>query len=395
MSYALGPSHERFVSWLHRTWSGTASALYPGGPPRLMPTCFAVLAAECSGQLADFGEQRLRAAIEYIRGHQQADTGLFVDGPVEKGSVSLQSPQYIRLQHTYFALHALDALGSSPLHDVHWVKNLKSQEYMRGWFDGGPWHSPWLHSNHFMFVLTFLQQLHERSDDQNALQAYDAILDYLDVRQDPVSGSWQPECWRDDQHAIFAGYHFLPYYFWRGRRPRFVEQQIDTTLGIQSDDGFYLPGGGACEDLDAVHTLVMMAMVSDHRADEVKRSLIRCARAILAHQNADGGFSNYSISDEGRIRRWIRRTNLDRMFLRRNLVKRTWSYSTWKPLTCPLDSSDMWSAWFRPLSLALIAELYPSEFSSQWTPIYRRIPGLGWHDPVAIRGSVPTANSGG
>ncbi|WP_442483193.1 hypothetical protein [Aeoliella sp. SH292] len=395
MSYDLGPSHQRLTSWLLHAWSGTSCGLHAAGPPRLMPTCFGVLAAECNGQLGKFSEERRDAVADYILGHQQSDTGLFVDGLVEKSHISLHTPRYIYLQHTYFALHALDALAREPNHPVYWSERMKSLEYMRGWFDGGPWHSPWLHSNHFMFILTFLQQLHEREGDQDALSTFDAILDYLDARQDPQTGTWQPECWRDDQHAIFAGYHFLPYYFWRGRRPPFVEQQIDTTLGIQSADGFYLPGGGACEDLDAVHTLVMMAMISDHRADDVKQSLLRCARAILTHQNADGGFSNYSIRREGLASRWMRRTNADQVFLRRNLVKRTWNYSSWKPLACPLDASDMWSAWFRPLSLILIADLYPSDFTGQWTPTYRRIPGLGWHDPVAIRGAVPTGNQGG
>jgi hypothetical protein len=264
---------------------------------------------------------------------------------------------------------------------------------MRGWFDGGPWDDAWLHSNNVMFALTFLQQLHERAGDGDALAAYDAILDYLDVRQDHVSGTWQPEGRRDDSNAIFAGYHFLPYYFWRGRRPQFVEKQIDTTLNIQVDDGFYLPGGGACEDLDAVHTLVMMAMISDHRAEEVKQSLMRCAHAILKHQNGDGGYSNYSIRRDRLAKRLIRSTGVDRLLLRRELVPRGWKYSGWRPLACPFDTSDLWSAWFRPLSLALIAELYPSEFSGQWVPTYRRIPGLGWHDPVAIRGAVAAGTS--
>jgi hypothetical protein len=390
MSHALGPSHERFVSWLHRAWSGTACGLYAGGPPRLMPTCFAVLAAECNGGLGSIDEPRRAQVADYLRGHQLPHTGLFQDGEIHRRDTSSHSARYIQLQHTYFALHALDALGIRSDHQVHWVAPLKSQEYMRGWFDGGPWDDAWLHSNHVMFALTFLQQLHEHAGDNDALLAYDAILDYLDAKQDPVSGSWQPEGRRDDRNAIFAGYHFLPYYFWRGRRPQFVEQQIDTTLGIQSADGFYLPGGGACEDLDAVHTLVMMAMISDHRAADVKQSLMRCARAILEHQNADGGYSNYSIRQDRLAKRLIRSTGVDRLLLRRELVPRGWKYSGWKPLACPYDVSDMWSAWFRPLSLALIAELYPSDFTGEWTPTYRRIPGLGWHDPVAIRGAVPT-----
>lgn len=391
MSYDLGPSHQRFVSWLHKAWTGPSCGLYDGGPAHLMPTCFAVLAAECCGELRNLDEARRRATADHIARHQQPATGLFDDGTIHRSDTSSHTARYIDLQHTYFAVHALDALGRQPNYPVCWVERMKSHEYMRGWFDGGPWDNAWLHSNHIMFALTFLQHLHEQQGDPQALEAFDTVLDYLDAKQDPQSGSWQPEGRRDDHNAIFAGYHFLPYYFWRGRQPQYVCQQIDTTLNIQAADGFYLPGGGACEDLDAVHTLVMMAMISDHRAEEVKQSLLRCARAILEHQNADGGYSNYSNRHERLAKKLVRSTGIDRLFLKRDLVRRTWKYSGWKPLACPIDASDMWSAWFRPLSLSLIADRYPDEFTRAWTPTYRRIPGLGWHNANAIRNAIPLA----
>jgi len=328
---------ERFEHWMKEAWRGTACGLYVGGPKHLLPTCFAVLAAECSGRLDRMPADQKQGLVEYIQQHQVPDSGLFGDGEFRSSELSNHPATYLYLQHTYFSLNALDALGEQPRYSIKWVEQFKVLDYMRGWFDGGPWSNPWLHSNHFMFVLAFLQHLHQRDRDDKALEAYDSILDYLDDRQDPETGLWQPDGGRNDRNAVYAAYHFYPFYFWRSRSPRHIELIIDTALGIQRQDGFYYPGGGACEDLDAAHALIMMTLLSDHRCEEVKASLMRCARAILDSQNEDGGFANYSWRSEGRKAKLVRSTNVDRLLLGRELVKRSWRYSGWAPLTCPME----------------------------------------------------------
>ncbi|MEM8864349.1 MAG: hypothetical protein AAGF31_02250 [Planctomycetota bacterium] len=360
-----------------------------------MPTCFAVLATECLGSLDDVDADLKRGTAEQILGKQSPESGLFRDGDILQRDVSSHSSAYITMQHTYFALHALDALGVAPRYEVRFADRFLSVDYLRGWLDAGPWDNPWLHSNNFMFALTFLQHQHRVTEDSAWMDSFDAILDYLDERQDPETGLWRRDTGRDDRNAVFAAYHFFPYYFWRGRQPAYVERIIDTTLGTQTAEGFFLPdGGGACEDLDAVHTLVMMSMVSDHRQEDIRQCLERCLVATLASQKPDGGFCNYNPRRGGLLRQLLLATSADKRCLRRELVPRTWRYSGWRRLECPLGQSDMWSAWFRPLTLRVIADRYPDLYSGAPRGPLRQMPGLGWHDADGIVSAKPALQVG-
>lgn len=373
--------------WLcdHITYNGAALNGY--AEVSTMPTCFAVLAREC---LAFKFSGKEDAAITAILQSQQDDEGWFHPEELKRKDLSSHSATYIRMQSTYFAIHALDALGARPTMPIRFVEKLRDTSYLEGWLDGGPWRNPWLHSNNIMFALCFLHLDGFENGNEKSVAAFDFILDYLDARQDPETGLWQPDDEVDIPNAVFAAYHFFPYYYWRGRAVRHSERIIDSVLSIQKPDGLFINGGGACEDLDAVHTLVMMNLVTDHRADDVKRSLERCFWRLLQIQNSDGGFPN-SVFNPGKAswkRRLLEKTGLLRFLPEQHRNRGlpyapNWHYSGWKKLGCAVGASDMWSAWFRPLSLRLIAEtidgIEPTELGG-----YRRLPGLGWHDASRI-----------
>lgn len=382
-------SISRSRDWLASLGESTSYALYRQGVPSLLPTCFYVLANECVGRLPQLPPSQIDGISHCIQSCQSADTGLFSDIEIRPQDCKVARPLYIAMQHTYFSLQALNALGQDSEYRVQLADEFVSLEYLRGWVDAGPWQDPWLHSNNIMFALAFLHHSWCVTGDDKYLQSIDFILDYLDERQDPVSGLWHPENGRNDRNAVYAAYHWFPFYFWRNRAPRFIPQIVDTTLGIQLADGYFLPGGGACEDLDAVHTLVMMGLLSDHRASDVRASLLNCARAIIKDQHPDGGFQNFKPSGESALKRVIRATQADQLLLRRNLVQRNWSYSSWTKLTCPIDASDLWSGWFKPLTLGLIQEHLMEGSADDSRIVTRKNPGLGWHDRHAIQKSVP------
>ena len=373
--------------WLGDAFGGQPECgLWQGGARSLLPTCFAVLAAESCGLSM---EAQSEAVVRRLKAQQSADDGSFEPGALKRGQLSSHSAAYLRLQASYFSVHALEALGARPDHRFKLVERLHDLQYLRGWLDGGPWHNPWLHSNTIMFALTFLQTDAAWHSDQASATAFDAILDYLDERQDPQSGLWQPDDEPDVANAVYAAYHFFPYYFWRGRQPRFVDRIIDSVLSLQQPGGLF--GGGACEDLDAVHTLVLMTLVSGYRADDIRVALERCFWRILQCQNEDGGFSNYVLTPvpaKSLKRRLAEQSGLIR-FLPGQFQGRppasNWHYSGWKLLACPYTASDTWSAWFRPLVLRLIAETYPDLAGEPPAGRYRSLPGLGWHDQALIR----------
>jgi hypothetical protein len=105
----------------------------------------------------------------------------------------------------------------------------------------------------------------------------------------------------------------------------------------------------------------------------------------LRLRQGDGGFLNYSTPEPSKSikRRATEMTGLAR-FLGTRLPDRAWRYSGWRALACPTGASDMWSAWFRPLSLKLIADRYPEQCPGPQVGRYRALPGLGWHVTTSI-----------
>jgi SAM-dependent methyltransferase len=367
------------------------SGLWRGGVRSLLPTCFAVLAAESCGLSM---EARSAAVVRHIKERQSPIDGSFDLGTIKRRHLTSHSATYLRLQASYFSIHALNALGARPDHRFKLIERLQDLQYLRGWLDGGPWHNPWLHSNTIMFALTFLQTDAAWHADEASAHAFDAILDYLDERQDPQSGLWQPDDEPDIANAVYAAYHFFPYYFWRGRQPRFADRIIDSVLSIQQPGGLF--GGGACEDLDAVHTLVMMSAISQHRRQDVRVALERCFWRLLQTQNVDGGFPNYVAAPtlpKSLKRRLAERSGLMRLLpvsYQGQTAARLWHYGGWRELACPFTESDSWSAWFRPLALRLIADSYPDLAGGAPAGKYRSLPGLGWHDMSLICSATKT-----
>lgn len=373
----------RVREWHNEILDAKWAPLFEGGEPNLMATCFAVLGAECSGALEDTDEQTKEEIATSINACQSKETGIFTCYPLKRTELSSHSATYIQMQATYFAIHALDALGAEAGYPIAFREKLKDAAYTEGWIDGGNWKSPWLHSNNIMFALTFLQTSNEfsqevTSSNTKANSAFNHILDYLDKRQDPVSGLWQPDDGREDRNAVFAAYHFFPYYFFAGRPLQYEERIIDTLLKMIQPDGFFgyaVGRSGACEDLDVIHSLVLLASSNNYRCDDVRETLSKSLDALLSIQSIDGGFPNYlkistSIKDLVKNPRVIRR-----YFNNKN----HWQYSGWKRLTCPRGISDTWGSWFRPLSIRLISEYLSPDGSLELGGCYRRLPGLGWH----------------
>jgi hypothetical protein len=167
-----------------------------------------------------------------------------------------------------------------------------------------------------------------------------------------------------------------------------VRAIIDHTLSLQHSDGLFNPegGGGACHDLDAVDILVKFSMLTDYRASDVRRALDRAYHALWRTQNPDGGFCERFWPPQPSLKRRVGEAlGLDRLFGRqRDYSEPVFRYSGWKKMECKVTDSNIWASWFRPLALALISVRYPGEYLElgRWT--FRRLPGLGWHDPERI-----------
>ena len=113
---------ERCAAWVQANWGKALAPYAQGQKPNPLATCFAVCGLECVGRMDGLHEGiRDRAAAE-LQGSQDPETGLFSPGVLKRedltGRAVGHNATYMRMQMTYFALHALDALGSEPLHDI-------------------------------------------------------------------------------------------------------------------------------------------------------------------------------------------------------------------------------------------------------------------------------------
>jgi hypothetical protein len=291
---------------------------------------------------------------------------------------------------TYFCLSALTALQGPPAPALTFLNAFRDPAYVRGWLDAGPWDNPWNHSNRIMFLLRFLIHAHQGDGDNAWMDVYDGVLRYLEERQDAQTGLWHGTSGASVRAGVFAAYHFYPFFFWRGQRPRCAERILDSVLSIQHADGLFgeHQGGGACEDLDAIDMLVKFSLLTQYRSDDVRRSLERAFDRLLLLQNGDGGFPDRQVQRGELPRSWRRqiyeRLSLDR-FLDRPLLRPYEPYSGWNLVKARKGDSTIWGAWFRPLALALIQERFPDlRVGASAVGRSHALPCLGWHDSEAI-----------
>ncbi len=382
-------------TWIRSQWRGSSACYAAGEEPELLPTCFAVLAEEMLGTLEGWDGDRRRQVAERILLAQDPETGLFALPDI--CNEELLWPHgcdllYVRYQVAYFALAALSALHRKPRYPLAFAEPWLDRQYALGWIEGGPWHDPWNHSNRIMFLLRCLVHLGTDWNREKAWSCYDAVVEHLLRLQDPRTGLWHGVATCDVRTAVYAAYHFFPFMFWRGIAPPYADRIIESALSMQHADGLFgsQPGGGACEDLDAIDVLVKFSSICDHRATDVKRALTRAFRRILELQNPDGGFPNYLPQPVPRgggswKRRLARTVGLGALVDRLRGYQETSYYSGWRRVKSRKGASDMWAAWFRPLALSLIVSRYPELVDVPAAPRFHGLPGLGWHDVERIR----------
>jgi hypothetical protein len=387
----------RATSYLESLWHGDEARYTAGGLPNPLSTCFSVMALETLGQTASWSEKRKQAIGQQLQTYQNPESGLF-----ELPSLrveDLKYPQlcdkpYLNLQFTYFALSALHVIGLRAKHPLTFAHGFSNRHYANGWIDAGPWNNPWNQSNRVMFLLRFLIYLSDHEASDEALATFDSILDYLDDRQSPRTGLWHGSHDCGDREAVYAGYHFFPFYAWRNREIAYAEKILNTTLSIQNDDGLFgfERGGGACEDLDAIDVLALLVREQPEFSDQVRDALSASLGAILALQRPDGGFPNYldnpipllRIYKPANMLRFARESfdllRTAHKFRRVPPVRqRPYYYSGWKMLEGVKGQSDVWGTWFRLLAIVTILKRLPELGQLPSGCRFHELPALGWH----------------
>jgi hypothetical protein len=327
-----------------------------GCPKTLLATCFGVLTHELFGTLAGLPDDRRRELARAIKSHQVA-SGLFRD-PLHDDAAIFRlrkfTPLYIEWQETYFALQALDALGERPSLPLSFLEPFRDARMLEAWVRTLGFDDFWFSSNYLMFLLTFF--LWEEGEVSPSAHR---LLDMLDARQDPATGYWGTQQGASLFNGMAGAYHLYGFYLYLGRPIHHAAAALDSTLKLQEPSGLWGdPGGGPCEDLDAIDILAKLEPGSSDQDQRVRVSLERALPALEACSR--GGAFVWSSPQRGVKHRRIQ-------------------YSGLETLAVQTDAVDGWSTWFRPLAIALIYDRLDRPMPFPVT--YRRLPLLGWHAP--------------
>lgn len=361
----------------------------------LYVTCFGVMCLDLIGELDKFKYKN--KLVAFIQKHQDKNTGYFLDKTVIPPKSSQHNSNYINLQLTDFAQMALSALNKKPLYEYKFLREYKEKNYLGNWLNNLNWENPWLVSNLIMFILNcFIYE------DENENKKYiNYILEWLDKNQNAKTGFWDLGKKSSLHNQMAGAYHFLIYYTFFNKKPRYKDKIIDSTLLIQNYDGLfsYSGGGGACDDLDAIDLLCRASFYANHRRTDVIKALTKSYNALWDNKNDNGGFC-WAKRKNAFFKNLINSINIKLLFranyydflsnfkskilaLSRAFFKENyyWTYSGIKNMKIRVSDSDMWSTWFRLLAIAIIEETFPEIFGNKKTFNWkmRKTPGLGFY----------------
>lgn len=108
--------------------------------------------------------------------------------------------------------------------------------------------------------------------------------------------------------------------------------------------------------MDAIGVLAIATRYSEHRADDVRRAVLRAFWGLWNARNDDGGFGYAVRADD-----------------------QTYRFSNWAAMESRVRASDVWSTWSRLVALGTIRRWFPDDTPTLPLWRFRRLPGLGYH----------------
>lgn len=318
--------------------------------PDLYGSCFAAMLRYLTGDLANLSGNQKDEWIKLIQSWQE-DSGLILD-PQYYSWVGRRSPEearmwdseYISYEMTATAISALDVFGATAMKPFEFFKPNLNPESIREYLQSRNWQQPWMEGNKILNFGIFLIKNYE--SNRCSKECIDAFFDTLDSLLDPRTGFWGTDKGASVFDGMGGAMHEYMLYFYCGRKIKYAEAVVDSTLSLQQEDGLFEPSGGGtqCADLDAVILLAGMYLMNDYRRNEIQKTLKRVYDAIFALGlwNKDGGFKSNAHHTS------------DRTFRRNGLPY----------VSNNGGESDMLSTFFRLGTIYLISRVIDTPFSS-------------------------------
>ena len=264
-------------------------------PETLWASAFAVLVLGLIGELEKMSEKEKSLWIKYIQSFQDRKTGFFLDPKFkdqDKKSL-IHSNELVFAHSSTFIMGALVLLGGKPLYPINWVHEYKDPNNMKKWIETRPWEiNPWIVGNWSYDMGCAIGMDYLVTKDDRNLEAMNAYFEWYDKHQLKETGWWDLGGKALVSEQQYGGYHTLMIYRMFDRPVPKAERMIESSLSLQPRDGMFVRsgGGGCCEDMDVIDTLVSLGLATDYKKEEIKDALLKALPAILSKQNSDGGF---------------------------------------------------------------------------------------------------------
>ncbi|HWP59942.1 MAG TPA: glycosyltransferase [Candidatus Acidoferrales bacterium] len=311
----------------------------------LFSTCYQIFALEGLGRLAEISQGERARLVSYLQGRQDQADGIFREPDARASAGGLGDDE-----RTYLAVQALDALGERPLHRLAFVDRLRSSDGVAPALEGWDWSQTRAQSRALMRLLTFLIVRAEVERDRAAAGELHQILDWLDRRQDRVTGFWTMDHDVAPPDLVAAAACLIPFYEYVRRPVLRKSQAIDTLLTQGPLDG-WRPDTEACWGMALL--LGILGRQTFRYRGEIKKALLDLYELVIDELEDLSGEPGDSVSGEQQ-------------------PGGAWEKNLWAGLA----------------TLAAIERVLPDEFSDRASLRFRRWPALGYfpgHDRLTDR----------
>jgi len=351
-------------------------------------SCFALFILDLFGETKNFTNEERQGWISYIQSFQDMEHGYF-----EPETYYHSDKERICYQLTCFCLSALTILGAEPKFQLKFIEQWETPEdikkylYDRGCNEGKPGSG-----NKAMFQAIFLTYEHERMKDKNLSEKINAWFEFHNETQNR-NGFWGSDLRSHYLHGLQNGFHqFVIYFYWQKEIPK-LDRIIDIALMSQDKEGFFAPtpGGEACHDYDAIHTLAMACRKTDYRKNEIETCLSRALEALPSTQNSNGGFCQSKckmtrLVDFFRYIPFYFSNSSPYLWYYRMRVclgvvvkQKSPIYTGWTEKPRFWNESNLWDTWFRCLALTEIAHTIDDNRLEDFRNAnFHKAPGLGY-----------------
>lgn len=235
---------------------------------------------------------------QFFDSHQDKSTGFFHEdfqNELDENKI----PRVIEMSGTYLGFQvggAYRAIDAKPKNEFVFYRKYIQKETMKKYMtENFPWkYSPWGAGGMVDSVSTMLR-LNIEMGFSEYQQTLDAMFEWLDSHQDPITGFWGDLSVQGINGLINGGYHIMRgTYLWHNKDFKYSEKMIDTILkDLKENPIFDENNGHGCQDLDHFFLLEKIhSILPEYRKKEINELSMKRLNTILRIMlKKDGGFS--------------------------------------------------------------------------------------------------------